>query len=76
MPKSRSKRRPRRPPPKAKPRRSPEWVGAFFFVLLGTGVVIIVCNYVDLFPGGAANWRLFYGLGLISASFIVSTQWH
>ena len=76
MPKSRSKRRPRRPPPKAKPRRSPLWVGALFFILLGCGIVIIVGNYAGLFPPAAANWRLAYGLGLIGGSFVVATRWH
>jgi predicted membrane channel-forming protein YqfA (hemolysin III family) len=76
MPKSRSKRRRRQPPPKAKPRRSPPWVAALFFVLMGAGVVIIIGNYVSLFPGGTANWRLYLGLGNISGAFIVATQWH
>jgi hypothetical protein len=76
MPKSRSKRRPRRPPPKAKPKQSPEWVGILFFLLLLTGMVTIIANYVGLFPGGTSNWRLWYGLGLIFAGFMVSTRWH
>lgn len=76
MPKSRAKRQTRHPPPKPKPKQSAEWVGILFFLLLGTGVVIIIGNYLSLFPGGVANWRLFYGLGLVSASFVVATQWH
>jgi hypothetical protein len=76
MPKSRSKRRRRHPPPKPKPKRSPPFVGALFFTLLLSGVVVIVGNYVDVFGGGTANWRLWYGLGLVSASFIVATRWH
>jgi hypothetical protein len=76
MPKSRSKRRRPQPPPKPKPKRSPIWVGPTFFMLLMVGVVVIVGNYVALFEGGTANWRLWYGLGLVAASFAVATQWH
>jgi hypothetical protein len=76
MPKSRSKRRRRQPPPKAKPRRSPALVGFFFFTVLLSGVTIIIGNYVGLFGGGTSNWRLWYGLGLVAASFMVATQWH
>ena len=76
MPKSRSKRTVRQPPPKAKPKTSPEWLGILFFILLGTGVVILVANYMGLFPGGFANWRLLYGLVLFCGALIVATQWH
>ncbi len=75
MPKSRSKRSPRQPPPKVKPKRSADWVGALFFLLLLSGVVIIVGNYAGVF-GETSNWRLWYGLGLVSGAFLVATQWH
>ncbi len=76
MPKSRSKRKPRQPPPKTKAKRSPALVGALFFTLLLSGVVVIIGNYVGLFGGATANWRLWYGLGLVTGSFIVATRWH
>ena len=76
MPKSRSKRRVRQPPPKAKPKSSPEWVPVLMFVLLGTGVIILIGNYMNFFPGGTSNWRLIYGLGLVTGGFLVATQWH
>ena len=76
MPKSRSKRQRRQPPPRPKPKRSQEFVGPLFFTLLLTGVVVIIGNYVQLFEPVTANWRLWYGLGLIAASFVVATQWH
>jgi Cell division protein CrgA len=76
MPKSRSKRVRRQPPPKPKPKRSPPAVAVLFFLLLGAGVVVIVGNYVGVFPGETSNPRLWYGLGLITASFVVATQWH
>ena len=76
MPKSRSKRVRRQPPPKPKPKKSPPWVGATFFVFLLAGATVIIVNYMNVFEGGTSNARLFYGLGLISASFIVATRWH
>ncbi|MDQ3985773.1 MAG: cell division protein CrgA [Actinomycetota bacterium] len=76
MPKSRSKRRRRQPPPKPKPKKSAIWVPALFFTLLGAGVLIIIGNYMGIFPGDTSNPRLWYGLGLISGSFIVATNWH
>ena len=51
-------------------------MGPLFFTLLLTGVVVIIGNYVQLFEPVTANWRLWYGLGLIAASFVVATQWH
>ena len=76
MPKSRSKRRPQQPPPRAKPKHSAEWVGAVFFTLLAAGVITIVANYLGVFEGGTSNWRLWAGLGLVAGSFVVATQWH
>jgi hypothetical protein len=75
MPKSRSKRRRRQPPPKPKPKKSPIFIAPLFFTLLMTGVVTIVGNYVDVF-GSTSNWRLWYGLGLVTVAFFVATQWH
>jgi hypothetical protein len=39
-------------------------------------VVVIIGNYIELFGGATANWRLWYGLGLVAAAFAVATQWH
>ena len=73
MPKSKSKRVRRQPPPKAKPKRSPPWVGALFFTLLMAGIITIVSHYL----GGAVRaYQLWVGLGLIAGSFVVATQWH
>ncbi len=75
MPKSRSKRVRRQPPPKPKPKKSPPMVAALVFTLFFCGVAIIVGNYMQVF-GVADNWRLFYGLGLIFAGAAVATRWH
>jgi hypothetical protein len=76
MPKSRGKRERHQPPPKTKPKESPLWVGALFFTLLLSGVVVIITHYIGLLPGGTQPYQLWVGLGLISASFVVATQWH
>jgi cell division protein CrgA len=76
MPKSRSKRVRRQPPPKTKPKKSPPWVGAVFFTFLLTGVTVIISNYLEILPIEVQNWALWYGLGLISVSFGVATRWH
>jgi hypothetical protein len=75
MPKSRSKRVRRQPPPKPKPKQSPRWVGILFFTLLGLGVALIILNYLGIL-GATDNIRLWIGLGLISAAFIVANRWH
>lgn len=47
----------------------------FFSLMLG-GVVVIIAHYLGYLPGGTQPYQLWLGLGLISASFIVATQWH
>ena len=76
MPKSRSKRKATQPPPKAKPKQSPPWVGALFFSLLGLGVLLIIVNYMGVLPGGTRPIWLFGGLGAMAAAFVLATQWH
>lgn len=73
MPKSKSKRVTRQPPPKPKPKQSPAWVGALFFTLLMAGVIVIVAHYLG---GGERAYQLWVGLGLIAGGFVVATQWH
>jgi Cell division protein CrgA len=75
MPKSRSKRRTRQPPPKVKPKRSPPWVATLFFTLLAAAMITLIGNYVGIF-GDTANWRLWYGLGLMAGAFVVATLLH
>lgn len=75
MPKSKSKRKQfqRQPPPKPKPKTSSPWVGYLFFALMAVGVATILAFYVVFQGDGPWLW---VGLGLISASFVVATQWH
>ena len=73
MPKSRSKRVRHRPPPKPKPKTSPPWVGGLFFTLMLAGLITIIDHYI----GEASRpFQLWMGLGLVSGSFIVATNWH
>jgi hypothetical protein len=51
-------------------------VGALFFILLGGGMIIILGHYLGLLPGNTQPYQLWLGLGLISVSFVVATQWH
>lgn len=76
MPKSRSKRQRRQPPPKTKPKQSPPWIGPLFFLLLLTGVAIIVTNYLSLYGGTSQPYLLWVGLGLIAGALALSTRWH
>ena len=76
MPKSRSKRNPRRPPQVQRPPRSglsfragmrPPWHRAVGWSLIGIGVVIIVVNDlafadIELMPGGHSELYLLLGL--------------
>jgi len=57
----------------AEAKTSPPWVGWLFFALMGIGVGLILAYYVAF--EGSGPW-LFVGLGLITASFVVATQWH
>jgi Cell division protein CrgA len=76
MPKSRSKRQRAQPPPKPKPKQSPPWMGPLFFLLLFTGVAVIVTNYLSLYGGTSHPYLLWVGLGLITAALVLSTRWH
>jgi hypothetical protein len=62
------------PIPRTK-KKSPWWLPVLFLGLLVVGIVVILVNYLDLLPGGASNWYLLLGLGLICAGFITATQY-
>lgn len=64
------------PPIPKEQKVSPPWVAAVMFTLLGLGMLIIIVNYFDVLPGGASNWYLLLGLGLITGGFITATQLH
>ncbi|HEY1636481.1 MAG TPA: cell division protein CrgA [Acidimicrobiales bacterium] len=62
------------PVPRAK-KVSPRWVPVVMLACLVLGVIVVVINYLGVLPGGASNWYLLLGLGLIAAGFITATQY-
>jgi Cell division protein CrgA len=66
------------PPAPRRDRPSPRIVPVAMFLLLLSGAVVIVVNYLGLLPtesGEASNWYLLLGLGLISGGFVIATQY-
>ena len=55
---------------------SAPWVPYLMFGLLGLGMLMIVCNYLGILPGGAKNSYLLIGLGLITGGFVTATRYH
>ena len=64
------------PPIPKEQKVSPRWVPVLMFLLLGLGVLVIVCNYLNLLPGDTSNTYLLVGLGLITGGFVVATNYH
>ncbi len=55
---------------------SSRWVPIVMGILLIGGMLMIVCNYLNLLPGSdPSNTYLLGGLGLITLGFIVATRW-
>lgn len=79
MPVSKGRRKPKRvhttaaPPPKQS-KSSPKWYAAVMFSLMAIGVVVIILNYIGVFPGGTDNNYLYMGLGGIATGFLM-TLW-
>ncbi len=63
------------PPTPKSQKTSPRWLAVVMLVLLTAGMVVIVCNYLGVLPGGASNGYLFVGLGIITAGFLVATRY-
>lgn len=62
------------PRPKVK-RSSPKWLPVLMFALFALGALTVILNYMALLPGDTKSVYLFSGLGLITAGFLVSTQY-
>jgi hypothetical protein len=73
VPQSKSKRSRYTPPPPKKRPASPLWMGVAITVMLLTGLVIVVGNYLGVLPGDAENRYLILGLILISGGFMLAT---
>ena len=54
---------------------SPRWFPVLLLGFLIAGMVVILCNYLGLLPGGAKNEYLLVGLGLITLGFITATRY-
>lgn len=64
------------PPIPRKQRKSPAWMGIMLLAFLILGVLTIMLNYLGALPGGASNWYLLTGLGLIFVGFGMATRYH
>ena len=64
------------PPTPPSQRHSPLWVPVAMFTFLACGLLVIMCNYLGILPGGnAQNSDLILGLLLLVGGFILSTQY-
>jgi len=81
MPVSKGRRKPKRAhtptatPPK-EDKTSPKWYAALMFSLMAIGVVVIILNYIGIFPGGTDNNYLYMGLAGIAAGFLMTLWYH
>jgi hypothetical protein len=72
----RSRKRGRYTPPVPRTKKvSPKWMGPLIIALMVLGVVFIILNYMNVLPGGASDWYLVGGLGVILVGFILATRY-
>jgi hypothetical protein len=81
MPVSKGRRKPKRVHAAAAPaprehKTSPKWYAAVMFSLMAIGVVVILLNYIGVFPGGTDNNYLYMGLGGIAVGFLMTLWYH
>jgi hypothetical protein len=76
VPQSKSKRSRYTPPPPKKAPPSKLWVPVALTTLLAVGLIVVVTNYLNLLPGpDTENRYLLLGIGLISAGFLMATNY-
>jgi hypothetical protein len=63
------------PPIPKEYKESPKWVLVLLLAFLIGGMLVILCNYLGLLPGGAKNVYLLVGLGLITCGFVTATRY-
>lgn len=63
------------PPIPAYKKRSSKWVAVLLFALLGLGFLTIFVNYLGILPGGASNWYLLIGIGMLGGGFFTATKY-
>ncbi|MCB1246276.1 MAG: cell division protein CrgA [Acidimicrobiia bacterium] len=54
---------------------SPTWYVATMFGLMAVGIVMIIMNYIGLFPGGTSNTWLLIGLAGIGVGFAMTMNY-
>jgi hypothetical protein len=57
-------------------RVSPPWMGGLIVALLVLGVLVIIIDYLGVLPGGATNWYLAVGAGMIIGGILTATRYH
>lgn len=75
MPQSKSKRSRYTPPPPKKAPPSKLWVPVTLSTLMLAGLFVVITNYLGILPGDAENRYLVFGLGLITAGFVLATRY-
>jgi hypothetical protein len=75
VPVSKSKRSRYTPPPPKKAPPSPLWVPVSLCVLMVTGLVVVLANYLQALPGNTENRYLIVGLVLITGGFGLATTY-
>ena len=54
---------------------SPAWYVATMFALMAIGAIVIILNYLEVFPGGTRNWVLITGLLTIGGGFAMTLNY-
>jgi len=64
------------PPIPRQQRRSPGWFPYVIVGLLVLGLLVIILNYANVFPGGTNDWYLVGGIVAILGGLIFATNYH
>jgi hypothetical protein len=51
-------------------------MGGLIASIVIAGMLMIVLNYLGVFPASPSNWYLLGGLLVITAGFVTATRWH
>lgn len=54
---------------------SPHWYGWLILDLLAFGMIVILCNYLQVLPGSASAWYLALGLVTMFSGFYLATRY-
>jgi hypothetical protein len=81
MPKSKGRRKPKHRSQPAKPepskhKESPTWYVALMFGVMAIGALVVILNYIGVFPGGTDSIWLYSGLGLIGVGFVMTLNYY